>query len=148
MKRRASILGCASLACSLAFWVLLALHRIPSFPKSVDLIFSYWIAIWIVGLVLALVGFAPILRTMQLSDRTGNLMLRLQKVTAIHEGIVVASDTSKINIVSPDPSQRVLVREELLDANRGRPSKLGFGIRIPNTTLEHLGLTMMPQRDR
>jgi hypothetical protein len=79
------------------------------------------------------VGFAPVDRTMQLSDGTGNLMLHLRKVKATHQDIVVASDNSQINIVSPDPSQRVLVREELLDANPGRP---GAPISIPGLPIE------------
>jgi hypothetical protein len=56
MIRRASILGYASLACSLAFWVLYALHLIPGFPKRIDLTFSYWAAIWVVAIILALLA--------------------------------------------------------------------------------------------
>lgn len=78
-------------------------------------------------------GFAPVIRTMQLRAGTANLILRLQKVTAINEGIVVATDASQIDIASPDPSQKVLVREELLDANPGHP---GAPISIPGLPIE------------
>ena len=78
-------------------------------------------------------GFAPVVRPMQLSVGTVNLMLRLQRVTAANQGIVVAADASQINIASPDPSQKVMVREELLDANPGRP---GAPISIPGLPIE------------
>ncbi len=78
-------------------------------------------------------GFAPVIRTMQLSEGTTNLILRLQKVTATNQDIVVAADVSQIDIASPDPSQKVMVREELLDANPGRP---GAPISIPGLPIE------------
>ena len=78
-------------------------------------------------------GFAPVIRPMQLSVGTANLILRLQKVTGVNQGIVVAADASQINIASPDPSQRVMVREELLDANPGRA---GAPISIPGLPIE------------
>ena len=78
-------------------------------------------------------GFAPVTSTMQLSAGTTNLRLRLQKVTAANEDIVVAGDVSQIDIASPDPSQKVMVRDELLDANPGRP---GAPISIPGLPIE------------
>jgi len=47
--------------------------------------------------------------------------------------IVVTTDLSQIDIASPDPSQKVMVREELLDANPGRP---GAPISIPGLPVE------------
>ncbi len=70
---------------------------------------------------------------MRLSVGTANLMLRLQKVTAANQAVVVAADVSRIDIASPDPSQKVMVREELLDANPGRP---GAPISIPGLPIE------------
>jgi hypothetical protein len=52
----ANAFGYGSLICSLSFWVLLALHRIPGFPTSIDLSFGYWLVIWTIGLVLAFVA--------------------------------------------------------------------------------------------
>src|SRR5580658_5557990 len=37
-------------------------------------------------------GFAPMIRTMQLSAGTTNLILQLQKVTAVNQDVVVAAD--------------------------------------------------------
>jgi len=77
-------------------------------------------------------GFASVISTMQLSAGTANLMLRLQKVTA-NEEVIVAADVSQTEIASPDPSQKVMVREELLDANPGRP---GAPVSIPGLPIE------------
>ncbi len=49
------------------------------------------------------------------------------------DSVVVTADVSEIGIASPDPSQKVMVREELLDANPGRP---GAPISIPGLPIE------------
>jgi len=49
------------------------------------------------------------------------------------EQIVVTAQVDQLSLTSPDPSQRVLVREELLDANPGRP---GAPISIPGLPIE------------
>jgi len=54
--------------------------------------------------------------------------LYLEQVKTVAEEVVVSADVGEIAIDSPDPSQKILVREELLDANPGRP---GAPISIP-----------------
>jgi hypothetical protein len=78
-------------------------------------------------------GFAAIASRMQLSINANDLALRLPRISATSEEIVVNADVSQIDIASPDPSQRVMVREELLDANPGRP---GAPISIPGLPIE------------
>jgi hypothetical protein len=78
-------------------------------------------------------GFATLTRKMQLNAESTSLTLRLEKVSGTSEEVVVTADLSQIDIASPDPSQRVLVREELLDANPGRP---GAPISIPGLPIE------------
>jgi hypothetical protein len=78
-------------------------------------------------------GFAPVSQKMQLGEGMTNLTLRLEKVSVANQEIVVSADVSQINMAAPDPSQRVLVREELLDANPGRP---GAPISIPGLPIE------------
>lgn len=46
-------------------------------------------------------GFAPIMRNLQLSAATSNVTLRLQKVSALDQEIVVTTDVSEIDIDSP-----------------------------------------------
>jgi len=57
-KSAANGFGIASLVCSLSFWVLLGLSYIPGFPKSLDLSFNYWVAIWFAAIILALIAAA------------------------------------------------------------------------------------------
>jgi hypothetical protein len=78
-------------------------------------------------------GFATLTRKMRLEAGSENLTLRLDKVSTASEEVVVTADVSQIDIVAPDPSQKVLVREELLDANPGRP---GAPISIPGLPIE------------
>jgi len=82
-------------------------------------------------------GFAPITRNLELgaanSSISASLNLRLAHLAATAEEVVVTADLSEVALTSPDPSQKVLVREELLDANPGRP---GAPISIPGLPIE------------
>ena len=78
-------------------------------------------------------GFAALTRTMQIGAQNTKLTLRLDKLSAASEEVVVTGDVSKIDLTSPDPSQKVMVREELLDANPARP---GAPISIPGLPIE------------
>ena len=83
------------------------------------------------------VGFAPVTRAMQLTASTAapseNLTLRLQKIASTTEEVFVAGDIGEVALTSPDPSEKVMVREELLDANPGRS---GAPISIPGLPIE------------
>ena len=78
-------------------------------------------------------GFAAVRRKLQLEAQDANLTLRLEKASAANQKVIVSADVSDIAIASPDPSTKVLVREELLDANPGRP---GAPISIPGLPIE------------
>lgn len=78
-------------------------------------------------------GFAAMKRNVELATSAAKLTLQLETVAAADEKIVVTADVSDIDITSPDPSQKVLVREELLDANPGRP---GAPVSIPGLPIE------------
>ncbi|MGB9417990.1 MAG: TonB-dependent receptor [Acidobacteriaceae bacterium] len=78
-------------------------------------------------------GFAPATRKMQLNVGTMDLILQLQTVTAANQDVIVSAGVSLINIASPDPSQKVMVRNQLLDANPGRP---GAPVSIPGLPIE------------
>ena len=79
------------------------------------------------------VGFAPVTRKVDLNEANANIQLRLEQVAAASEEVIVTADLSKVTLASPDPSEKVLVREELLDANPGRP---GAPISIPGLPIE------------
>ena len=78
-------------------------------------------------------GFAPIMRTIALSD--GNLTENIQfsHIASQTESIIVSADVSDVGVFAPDPAQRIMVRDETLDANPGRP---GMPISIPGMPVE------------
>ena len=78
-------------------------------------------------------GFEAITRKLELTSATGLLELRLEHVAGAAEEVIVSADVSEVAMGSPDPSERELVREELLDANPGRP---GAPISIPGLPIE------------
>ena len=78
-------------------------------------------------------GFAPVTRKMDLSAVSASLTLRLEQVAPAYQEVAVNGKVSEIAIDAPDPSQKVLVREELLDANPGRP---GAPVSIPGMPIE------------
>jgi hypothetical protein len=78
-------------------------------------------------------GFAPIAHQLDLNAQTGALQLQMKQVSGAVEEVVVTGDVSDVTLTSPDPSEKVLVREELLDANPGRP---GAPISIPGLPIE------------
>jgi len=78
-------------------------------------------------------GFDGLTRRVQLSAATANMTLRLSHVARAAEEVIVTADVSEVALTAPDPSEKVLVREELLDANPGRP---GAPISIPGLPIE------------
>ncbi len=78
-------------------------------------------------------GFAPVVRSISLDTEAADLTLRLVRAAARNQTVIVTADVSDISIIAPDPSQKVLVREELLDANPGRP---GAPVSIPGLPIE------------
>jgi len=56
-----------------------------------------------------------------------------QTIPEKKESITVTADVKDANILFPDPAQRVFVRQEILDANPGRP---GAPISIPGLPIE------------
>jgi hypothetical protein len=82
-------------------------------------------------------GFAPMTREVELngvnSDSAAHLVLRLDHVAEAMEVVIVTGSVSDVSLTSPDPAEKVMVREELLDANPGRP---GAPISIPGLPIE------------
>jgi len=78
-------------------------------------------------------GFGVLVRNADLESATGPLELRLEQVAGAIEQVIVTADLSEVALTSPDPSEKVLVREELLDANPGRP---GAPVSIPGLPIE------------
>jgi len=78
-------------------------------------------------------GFAPVTRHLQLSVESTIQPLQFEQLSTAAEEVVVTAHLSEVTLASPDPSEKVMVREELLDANPGRP---GAPISIPGLPIE------------
>ncbi len=59
--------------------------------------------------------------------------LQFDRLASPSDSVTVTADVKKVDIQNPDPAQRVLVREEILDANPGRP---GAPVSIPGLPIE------------
>ena len=55
------------------------------------------------------------------------------KISPNQQSVTVTADIKEGNVLAPDPAQRVLIREETLDANPGRP---GAPVSIPGLPIE------------
>ncbi len=77
-------------------------------------------------------GFLVLTKTV-IADGEQDLTLRLAPLLARNESVLVTSKVADLDILSPDPSERVFVRQQLLDANPGRP---GAPVSIPGYPIE------------
>ena len=59
--------------------------------------------------------------------------LRFSQIASQNQSVTVSADVSDQGLFSPDPAQRIMVRDETLDANPGRP---GMPVSIPGMPVE------------
>jgi hypothetical protein len=59
--------------------------------------------------------------------------IRMGQLSSRIENVTVTADVNETDVLSPDPGQKVFVRQELLDANPGRP---GAPVSIPGYPIE------------
>lgn len=79
-------------------------------------------------------GFAALTRTVVVQDKSQqNEELRFSTVASRNEAVAVTAAVGDVGVFEPDPSQRVMIRDETLDANPGRP---GMPISIPGMPVE------------
>ncbi|MEP6715775.1 MAG: TonB-dependent receptor [Terriglobia bacterium] len=78
-------------------------------------------------------GFPATTRTVMVGPGEVQLDLQFASVSSRTESLTVSADVSDVGLFAPDPAQRILVREETLDANPGRP---GMPISIPGMPVE------------
>ena len=79
-------------------------------------------------------GFRPVSRfvTVRASGNAA-IDIRMGQVSSRIENITVTADVNQSDVLSPDPGERVFVRQDLLDANPGRP---GAPVSIPGYPIE------------
>jgi len=79
-------------------------------------------------------GFLPVSRPLTVRP-TGNpeITITMSQLASRIENITVTADVNESGILSPDPGEKVFVRQDLLDANPGRP---GAPVSIPGYPIE------------
>ena len=78
-------------------------------------------------------GLAPVMRTIALSDGNRIENIQFSDMAVQTETVTVSADVSDVGLFTADPAQRIMVRDETLDANPGRP---GMPISIPGMPVE------------
>ena len=79
-------------------------------------------------------GFRPVLRRALLAaGANAPLDLHLAQLSATATDLTITADVNDLDVLSPDPGEKVFVREDLLDANPGRP---GAPVSIPGYPIE------------
>jgi len=84
--------------------------------------------------VAAAPGFVDVSQPLSVADGVeSTVSLQFSRLAPHSEAITATADIRDLDIQNPDPAQRVLVREEILDANPGRP---GAPVSLPGLPIE------------
>jgi hypothetical protein len=78
-------------------------------------------------------GFEPVSRPLLVRDGESVTVEVQLKLAAAKEEVRVSTDVLDLSVMAPDPGQRLLIRQETLDANPGRP---GAPVSIPGLPIE------------
>src|ERR1700692_4614986 len=78
-------------------------------------------------------AFQPLSQSFQLLPRESSLDLQLTPLITRSDSVTVTADVNTFDVLSPDPAEKVFVRQDLLDANPGRP---GAPVSIPGYPIE------------
>ena len=79
------------------------------------------------------VGLQPLSKAVELMPEGASIEVQLAPLITRRDTIVVTADVIDIDVLSPDPAEKVFVRQDLLDANPGRP---GAPVSIPGYPIE------------
>lgn len=85
------------------------------------------------GVKVSAAGFEDAVQTVDVQTEGAAIDIELSAVAERHDSATVTAEVKGSTILFPDPAQRVYVRQEMLDANPGRP---GAPISIPGTPIE------------
>jgi len=72
-------------------------------------------------------------KTVELMPGGTTLEVQLAPLVTRKDTVVITADVNEIDVLSPDPAEKVFVRQDLLDANPGRP---GAPVSIPGYPIE------------
>ncbi len=67
-------------------------------------------------------GFSGITRAVEVPENAAQTVdIQFSGIASQNESVSVSADVSGAGLFAPDPAQRILIRDETLDANPGRP---------------------------
>ena len=79
-------------------------------------------------------GFLPVIRAVTIhAGNNPEIVIGMNQLSARNESMTVTADVNETDVFSPDPGEKVFVRQDLLDANPGRP---GAPVSIPGYPIE------------
>ncbi len=79
-------------------------------------------------------GFRPVEREIvAVQNGSSDIAIRMSQLATRNENVSVTVDVNETDVLSPDPAEKVFVRQDLLDANPGRP---GAPVSIPGYPIE------------
>src|SRR5205807_1081793 len=79
-------------------------------------------------------GFAVLTETIVVqADGQQERNLQFSSLASRSELVTISGSVSDVGVFEPDPAQRVMIRDETLDANPGRP---GMPVSIPGMPVE------------
>jgi hypothetical protein len=79
-------------------------------------------------------GFPIITRTVSVPQNGSQVeSLQFSQIASQNQSVTVSADVDDVGLFAPDPAQRIMVRDETLDANPGRP---GMPVSIPGIPVE------------
>ena len=79
-------------------------------------------------------GFRPVTRPITVyPDDNPSIEIQMTQLASRIETVTVTADVNQSDVLSPDPGEKVFVRQDLLDANPGRP---GAPVSIPGYPIE------------
>ena len=78
-------------------------------------------------------AFHPLSQPLTLAPGTNDVEIQLSPLIARTDTVIVTADANTMEILRPDPAEKVFVHEDLLDANPGRP---GAPVSLPGYPIE------------
>ena len=79
-------------------------------------------------------GFRPVMRTVTVhTSGNSEILISMGQIASRIENITVSADVNETDVLTPDPGERVFVRQDLLDANPGRA---GAPVSVPGYPIE------------
>jgi len=79
-------------------------------------------------------GFRPVSVPLNVHPRENSpIQIHVTELSPHMESVTVTADVNETDVLSPDPGEKVFVRQDLLDANPGRP---GAPVSIPGYPIE------------